>query len=30
VGLTCRRYRTPHGYAGAPTLAQLRAVLADA
>lgn len=30
VGLTCRRYRTPDGYAGAPTLAQLRAVLAGA
>jgi len=30
VGLTCRRYRTPHGYAGAPTLAQLRVVLAGA
>ena len=30
VGLTCRRYLTPDGYQGAPTLEQLRAVLADA
>lgn len=30
VGLSCRRYRTPDGYRGAPTLAQLRAVLTDA
>ena len=30
VGLSCRRYLTPDGYQGAPTLAQLRAVLADA
>ncbi len=30
VGLTCRRYRTSDGYDGAPTLEQLRAVLADA
>jgi len=30
VGLTCRRYRTRDGYDGAPTLEQLRAVLADA
>jgi len=30
VGLTCRRYRTPEGYAGAPTLEQLRVVLAGA
>lgn len=30
VGLTCRRYRTPDGYEGAPTLEQLRAMLADA
>ncbi len=30
VGLACRRYRTPDGYAGAPTLEQLREVLADA
>lgn len=30
VGLACRRYRTPDGYEGAPTLEQLRAVLADA
>ncbi len=30
VGLSCRRYLTPDGYQGAPTLAQLRAVLAGA
>jgi len=30
VGLACRRYPTPDGYAGAPTLEQLRVVLADA
>lgn len=30
VGLSCRRYPTPGGYEGAPTLAQLRAVLVDA
>ena len=30
VGLTCRRYVTPDGVAGAPTLDQLRAVLTDA
>jgi len=30
VGLSCRRYPTPEGYEGAPTLDQLRAVLADA
>lgn len=30
VGLACRRYLTPGGYAGAPTLEQLRAVLARA
>lgn len=30
VGLTCRRYLTPDGYQGAPTLDQLRAVLSDA
>ena len=30
VGLTCRRYLTPDGYAGAPTLEQLRAVLTGA
>ena len=30
VGLSCRRYPTPDGYQGAPTLEQLRAVLADA
>ena len=29
VGLTCRRYSTPDGYAGAPTLEQLRGVLTD-
>ncbi|MEV8250341.1 thioredoxin family protein [Microbacterium sp. NPDC076768] len=27
VGLTCRRYPTPTGYAGAPTLEQLRTVV---
>lgn len=30
VGLTCRMYPTPDGYAGAPTLDQLRPVVADA
>ncbi|MBA2509749.1 MAG: thioredoxin family protein [Nocardioidaceae bacterium] len=30
VGLSCRRYLTPDGYEGAPTLDQLRTVLADA
>jgi len=30
VGLAYRRYPTPDGYVGAPTLEQLRAVLADA
>jgi hypothetical protein len=30
VGLSCRRYLTPDGYAGAPTLEQLRTVLSDA
>lgn len=30
VGLSCRRYATPEGYQGAPTLEQLGAVLADA
>lgn len=30
VGLACRRYRTPDGYAGSPTLTQLRAALAGA
>lgn len=30
VGLSCRVYRTPEGLAGAPTLEQLRAALADA
>lgn len=29
VGLSCRVYRTPDGLAGAPTVEQLRAVLAD-
>ena len=29
AGLTCRRYPTPNGFEGAPTLEQLRAVLAD-
>ncbi len=30
VGLSCRRYLTPGGYEGAPTLDQLRTVLGDA
>ncbi len=30
VGLSCRRYPTAQGYQGAPTLEQLREVLADA
>ena len=30
VGLTCRRYRTPHGFEGAPTLEQLRSAIAAA
>lgn len=30
VGLSCRRYLTPDGYDGAPTLEQLRVSLADA
>ncbi len=30
VGLSCRRYPTPDGYAGAPKLEQLRAILSDA
>ena len=30
VGLSCRRYLTPDGYQGAPTLVQLRAALAGA
>lgn len=30
VGLFCRRYPTPDGYEGAPTLEQLRTALADA
>jgi len=29
VGLSCRVYRTPEGLAGAPTMEQLRAALAD-
>lgn len=29
VGVSCRRYLTPDGYEGAPTLDQLRALLAD-
>lgn len=29
VGLACRRYLTPDGYQGAPTLDQLRAALPD-
>ena len=29
VGLSCRMYRTPDGYDGAPTLEQLRAVLTE-
>lgn len=29
TGMTCRRYPTPNGYEGAPTLEQLRTVLAD-
>lgn len=29
VGLSCRVYRTPDGLAGAPTMEQLRAALAD-
>ena len=29
VGLSCRVYRTPNGLAGAPTMEQLRAALAD-
>lgn len=29
VGLSCRRYLTPDGHEGAPTLEQLRAALAD-
>lgn len=27
IGLSCRLYRTPHGYAGAPTTAQIAAAL---
>lgn len=30
VGLACRRYPTPNGYDGAPTLDQLRIALAKA
>lgn len=30
IGLACRVYATPDGPAGAPTVAQLRAVLTDA
>ncbi|WP_338748012.1 thioredoxin family protein [Janibacter alittae] len=30
VGLSCRVYRTPEGPSGVPTLAQLRAVIAQA
>lgn len=30
IGLACRVYRTPDGYAGAPTAGQLRAALAAA
>lgn len=30
VGLSCRVYQTPDGPAGAPTLKQLRAAIADA
>ncbi len=29
VGLSCRMYRTPDGYDGAPTLEQLRAALEE-
>jgi hypothetical protein len=29
VGLACRRYRTPDGYEGSPTLDQLRAALSN-
>ncbi|KQV63393.1 alkylmercury lyase [Nocardioides sp. Root122] len=29
VGLSCRRYATPAGHEGSPTLEQLRAVLAS-
>ncbi|MBG6215310.1 hypothetical protein RCH23_003250 [Cryobacterium sp. CAN_C3] len=29
AGLTCRRYPTPNGYEGAPTLEQLRTVLTN-
>ncbi len=30
VGVSCRRYLTPDGYGGVPTLEQLWAVVADA
>lgn len=30
VGLSCRRYSTPDGYQGAPSLEQLRALVTDA
>ncbi|MEJ5946915.1 thioredoxin family protein [Pseudokineococcus basanitobsidens] len=30
VGLSCRRYASPDGYQGTPTLDQLHAVFADA
>ena len=30
IGLSCRLYKTEHGYSGAPTLDQLRAVLDEA
>lgn len=30
VGLSCRRYSTPDGYQGAPSMEQLRGVLTDA
>lgn len=30
VGLSCRRYPTPDGFEGAPTLEQLRTALSDA
>lgn len=29
AGLSCRRYPTPNGYEGAPTLEQLRAALTN-
>jgi hypothetical protein len=30
VGLSCRRYLTPDGYDGAPSLEQLNAAITDA